>query len=536
MCGILGYLNLTPTKDPSRGLINDFLLKSFDNILPRGPDAFGVAIVDSRGVCVKKEDIINGNYDGKYSSKIKETFETYIEDRGINLATHCILVNARGIPTTEVSTAYTRPRKYTLNPEEIQPFTNIPTVKSSFVDSPDIIVVTHNGIIANDKVISKGVRYMSSVNHVSHPYDIDSYALMTPLSENQGNSSEYLNDIEGSFALATLTKNKLTLSRNYLGLFLAIVEDCNKCKHLFWSSEPFGENNEGYLDILSNGESRSSVFMELPTNSYLEFPRGFINFSGISVYEIASLLKKKVVPLGLPRDLDKVAVVLSGGLDSTIVATLQCSKFKEVHLLHFQYGCHAEKRELEAVELINKYLVDRFPRTKIILKIVDMLWMKDLGGSSLTDTTTDTIVNGDRGAELATEWVPARNLCMASIAAAYCDANAIGTISLGLNREESSAFKDNSTEFYTSLNRTLERGTQSRTQIDCPLGNSMKHHIVTLGKKIDAPMHLTWSCYRSGDTTGGKRCGQCGPCLNTSRAFKMAELDLPFEYHCEEIQ
>src|ERR1035441_6350019 len=126
-------------------------------------------------------------------------------------------------------------------------------------------------------------------------------------------------------------------------------------------------------------------------------------------------------------------VVCSGGLDSTTAAAhaLKVDGRKPI-LLHFRYGCRAETRELEAVRNVGSAL-----GAEVLL--VDLPWLKQLGGSSLTNPRLK-IAGPVEGAEYPHEWVPARNLLMIAHAAALCDARRIGEIYMGLNLEEGAVY------------------------------------------------------------------------------------------------
>ncbi|NAT11360.1 hypothetical protein C4E22_07490 [ANME-1 cluster archaeon AG-394-G06] len=53
----------------------------------------------------------------------------------------------------------------------------------------------------------------------------------------------------------------------------------------------------------------------------------------------------------------KIAVcVCSGGIDSTVTATIASEEGYELHLFHASYGQRAEAREKEVVEEIASYL------------------------------------------------------------------------------------------------------------------------------------------------------------------------------------
>lgn len=218
-----------------------------------------------------------------------------------------------------------------------------------------------------------------------------------------------------------------------------------------------------------------------------------------------------------PENQGKAFVICSGGLDSTVAATVACRDCKDVTLLHFLYGCPAEQREKYAVEKIAQVL-----GTKHLF--IDMGWLKSLGGSVLTDG--GPIQEGVAGAEYAYEWVPARNTAMIGIAAAYADRYDVGRIYLGLNLEEGGAYPDNTTEFYERFNQVLDAGTIARPVIFNPLASMTKKEIVRLAYDVGAPIQHSWSCYRGGE----KHCGVCGPCVMRRTAHRMLGLQDTVEY------
>lgn len=207
---------------------------------------------------------------------------------------------------------------------------------------------------------------------------------------------------------------------------------------------------------------------------------------------------------------ERCVVVCSGGLDSTTAAAHAHYVDGRIPvLLHFRYGCRAEEREVEAVKNIASVL-------KAECVFGDITWLKELGGSRLTDFNAP-IAGPIEGAEYPYEWVPARNLVMISLAASFCDANGIGEIYMGLNLEEGAVYPDNTVEFYERLNRILPLATLVRPVIKMPLARMMKWQIVRHAHDIGAPIHLSWSCYRSGPL----HCGRCGPCYMRRTAHSM---------------
>src|SRR5690606_19554476 len=113
-----------------------------------------------------------------------------------------------------------------------------------------------------------------------------------------------------------------------------------------------------------------------------------------------------------PPKRKRTLVVHSGGLDSTVAATLAKNRGDDVTLLHFRYRCRAERKEVEAVQKIAAALGcgTMFIDTELFKTVI--------GHSKLTDTQEQLVVErgGEASAEYAHEWVPARNLIMLAIA------------------------------------------------------------------------------------------------------------------------
>lgn len=204
----------------------------------------------------------------------------------------------------------------------------------------------------------------------------------------------------------------------------------------------------------------------------------------------------------------RVGVLCSGGLDSTVAATIarQCSA--DLYLLHFLYGCRAEAREITAVRAIADHL------SAEVLPF-DMSWLKQLGGSTLT-AGGDIAEHTDRTkTRWSHEWVPARNLAMLGAAAACADRFDLGRLYFGATIE--TAYCDSSPDFVRSCAETLQLGTYARPSLVCPLLASTKRDIVQKAYEINAPIHLSWSCFHG----GSRHCGRCRPCYARRLAHRM---------------
>lgn len=357
-------------------------------------------------------------------------------------------------------------------------------------DPNDFIV--HNGVIANDKQL----RTKFGLDDTIVQTKIDSAMIAPALAYSDNLFCAVREHLQGSMAIAAIRKgNQLELYRNYQPIYL-YKNYAYPGARIFTSLANAGCHLRGWQ------------LMDFPPYTYMSFSP-----TGLEEFETDHALNKH----GL--------VVCSGGLDSTTAATLASDECDTLMLLHFRYNCKAQEREVMAVSRITNQLAARHPMKRIEKQFVDMSWLGNLGGSSLTEASR-TVATGEAGAEFAHEWVPARNTSMIGIAAAFADRYNLHRMYLGLNLEESGAYADNTIEFYEHFNRALAVGTRSRVQIYNPLANMMKHEIVKLALQIGAPIDHAWSCYLGGQ----KSCGVCGPCFMRRKAFEMNGLVDPLEY------
>lgn len=382
-----------------------------------------------------------------------------------------LIGNNRAEPTTEFVLEKTK--------EDAQPF------------GYETIFVSHNGTIANDLELKETHELTSETR-------IDSSIL--PSLVHRLGIRDALNHIQGSFALAiidTRHPHKLWLARNYKPLFLKIEPSLGA---LFFASR---------AEYLAPGQGVKAQ-LQLPAIVPVP-PYHLVEIDGLT----GEISEEDLSPRG---QCQKVLVICSGGLDSTTVAKWAQIQGYEVTLLHFLYNCRAQEKEMEAIRKIAHTLQCGY-------RFESLEWLGKLGGSSLTDTSIP-ITENEVSAEFAHEWVPARNLIFCALAAGLCDRHNYDTLILGLNLEEGGAYPDNTVEFYEALDHVCNIGTMSRPKIISPIGNLVKHQIVQMALDIDAPIHLSWSCYYGEE----KHCGHCGPCFMRRTAFRMLGIEDPIEY------
>jgi 7-cyano-7-deazaguanine synthase len=130
--------------------------------------------------------------------------------------------------------------------------------------------------------------------------------------------------------------------------------------------------------------------------------------------------------------------------------------------------------------------------------------------------------------EIPNTYVPFRNAHFLSIATSWAEVIGATKIFIGAVWEDSSGYPDCRPEYYQAMNQLIRAGTRPSTNItvETPLIYQSKSEIVKMGAALNAPFHLTWSCYRDSDLA----CGVCDSCALRLRAFKDAGIEDPIPY------
>ncbi len=130
--------------------------------------------------------------------------------------------------------------------------------------------------------------------------------------------------------------------------------------------------------------------------------------------------------------------------------------------------------------------------------------------------------------DIPTSYVPFRNANMLSIAVSWAEVICASAIYIGAVAEDSSGYPDCRREFYEAFQKAIDAGTKPETHIELrtPIIQLTKAEIVKKGIELNAPLHLTWSCYRNEDLA----CGTCDSCALRLRGFEQAGVVDPIKY------
>ena len=215
-------------------------------------------------------------------------------------------------------------------------------------------------------------------------------------------------------------------------------------------------------------------------------------------------------------------VILSGGLDSTVLLYYMMSIGAKPRVLSFNYG-QRHRRELEhATEICATAGVPQ--------EIVDIHEIGKLLRSSQTSKLIEVPEGHYSHESMKVTVVPNRNMIMLSIAAGFALSTGCDLVAFAAHAGDHTIYPDCRLEFVDSLNQTLALCDWNKVKVMSPFISRTKAEIVQLGHEMGVPLQLTYSCYKGGD----KHCGRCGTDVERREAFKLAGVPDPTEYEDKE--
>jgi 7-cyano-7-deazaguanine synthase len=221
----------------------------------------------------------------------------------------------------------------------------------------------------------------------------------------------------------------------------------------------------------------------------------------------------------------KAVVLVSGGMDSCVTAAIALQSYQAA-FLHASYGQRTERRERQAFDAMADFygIAERL--------VVRLDHFRSIGGSALTDTRI-AVPQSTAGAAVEKDtipptYVPFRNAHFLSVAVSWAEVIGAKSVFIGAVAEDSSGYPDCRPMYYDAFRQLVRVGTRPETEIEIvtPVIGMSKGEIVLLGRRLDAPLGLTWSCYQHEDSA----CGVCDSCRLRLHAFAEAGMDDPIPY------
>ena len=215
--------------------------------------------------------------------------------------------------------------------------------------------------------------------------------------------------------------------------------------------------------------------------------------------------------------------VVSGGLDSAVLAHHLRADGWQLRLLSFDYG----QRHVVEVDHARGLAAAMDVRHDVVdLRSAGAL----LSGSALTDDTVEVPDGHYTDESMRTTVVANRNAIFAMVATGVAVADGARAVALGVHAGDHFIYPDCRPPFVAAaehLARVANEGFLAEAfQILAPFVSWSKADIVRRGAELDVPFAATWSCYRG----GAAHCGTCGTCVERIEAFAVAGVADPTEY------
>ncbi|RMF95433.1 MAG: 7-cyano-7-deazaguanine synthase [Planctomycetota bacterium] len=212
-----------------------------------------------------------------------------------------------------------------------------------------------------------------------------------------------------------------------------------------------------------------------------------------------------------------VAVLFSGGLDSTLVCRRLLTQKQAVIPLYVRSGMFWENAEIQAVNRLVEVMASLGIATPkhLDVPVADVYgdhW--SLTGRGVPDEASDD----------AEVYLPGRNLFLLAKAALWCSRQGVRRLAIGVL--DGNPFGDATERFFRLFEQLIACYPGQTIEIVRPLAGMSKADIVR-----QLPLELAAATFSCLQPVEGGHCGQCNKCRERQRAFADAGMPDPTPYH-----
>ncbi len=207
-----------------------------------------------------------------------------------------------------------------------------------------------------------------------------------------------------------------------------------------------------------------------------------------------------------PPSPTRLGLLLSGGLDSSVLLSHLLQAGHRVHPLYIRTGLAAEREELLAVVRLTRGI-----DTSRLEKLTTLdLPLADLSGTAANDFSlpANGPMAGDDTAEAGGNIV-----LLIAKAAVWCQRHGIERLAVGLRSD--GPLSSDCCEYLGDVQAAVSRAQRQEVEIAIPFETLDRRHIMQLGQQ--SALELTFSC---SCPVGGLHCGQCSKCIERQAAFR----------------
>ena len=215
----------------------------------------------------------------------------------------------------------------------------------------------------------------------------------------------------------------------------------------------------------------------------------------------------------------KVAVLVSGGMDSVVALHAAREEYEVVVALSFDYGSKHNHREIPLARHHAEQL-------GVLHEVIELAFMNELVHSDLLQSGGEIPEGHYEESNMKATVVPFRNGIMLAIAAGLAESRGAEGLVIAAHSGDHAIYPDCREEFMASMGDAIELGTYGKINLIRPFISLRKEEIAVRGSELGVDFVQTWSCYRGGEI----HCGKCGTCVERREAFQLAGLTDPTEY------
>jgi 7-cyano-7-deazaguanine synthase len=205
-----------------------------------------------------------------------------------------------------------------------------------------------------------------------------------------------------------------------------------------------------------------------------------------------------------------IAVLMSGGLDSLVLAGELLASGREVHPIYVRAGFRWERAELHWIRRILRRLKDFGKLAPLCELRIPAAPMVGPSHWSLTGRG----VPGKRAA-WDSVYLPGRNLVLLGEAGVLCAERGVAELALGVLR--GNPFPDATPRFFTLMSRAISAALGRPLKVLAPYRATSKDAVVARGRRLGLPLELAFSCLDPRGLRPCLRCSKCGERLAALR-------------------
>jgi 7-cyano-7-deazaguanine synthase len=213
--------------------------------------------------------------------------------------------------------------------------------------------------------------------------------------------------------------------------------------------------------------------------------------------------------------LDRIAILSSGGLDSSILLAGE-AKAAEVYPIYVRCGLPWEEMERKALDVFLRDL--NHPHVKAVTTLSAPIGAMYGGHWSVAGDTVPGAEESD-----SSVYLPGRNILLIGLAAVWCSTHNVSRIAIG--SLAGNPFPDATPEFFSDFASVLSSGLNYLIEVKAAFRDLYKCDIIKEFQHL--PLESTLTCMAP---RGLKHCGQCNKCRERQVGFDKAGVRDPADY------